>query len=172
VHPLERGSWVNAELVRQDVLRALERLQRFRLSARAIQREHQLGPEALPEWMLHHQPLKFGDDLAMPPERKIGLDPFLERGERQLVQVACFALDEGGMGQVIERWPADETERLAQEVCSLLAPPDREVVSPACEEALESLEIEFAIGHAKRVARSAAHDPWVIVLALEGPAQT
>ena len=61
--------------------------------------------------MLGDEPLEVGDDLRVPAEPKLDLEPVLEAGEPQLVQPRCLVA----------------RERLAVEVGERLAPPETRV---------------------------------------------
>ena len=50
-----------------------------RLAATAVQREHQVAPEALAKRLLPHEGLELLDELVGGPERKLRLDSGLER---------------------------------------------------------------------------------------------
>ena len=52
----------------------------------------------------------------MPTEREVGLDPLLERGEAQLVEPLDGGARERLVGEVGERRPAPQAERLAEEL--------------------------------------------------------
>ena len=70
---LRRG--LEAELLRQVRARLLVRAKRFRLTARAVEREHVLRAEALVDRKLLAQHLQLRDQLGVASERELRLDP-------------------------------------------------------------------------------------------------
>src|SRR5262249_50306142 len=60
------------------------------LATRAVQRGHQLAPEALAQWLLGEQHLQLGDELLMSIALKVGLDPLLECLQAELLQTCCL----------------------------------------------------------------------------------
>ena len=69
----------------------------------------------LTQWMLCDEPLELADELGVPAELEVGLDPALERGEPQLLQPRDRRLREALVGDVGQRRPAPQSQRLAQE---------------------------------------------------------
>ncbi len=72
-------------LVQQPPARAVD-LERVCLAAAAIEGQHQLAAQTLPQRLLAHEPLELGNQLRVPAERELGLDPLLERGQPLLLQ--------------------------------------------------------------------------------------
>src|SRR6476619_6655488 len=72
-------------LVQQPPARAVD-LERVCLAAAAIEGQHQLAAQAFPQWLLAHEPVELGNQLRVAPQRELGLDPLLERGQPLLVQ--------------------------------------------------------------------------------------
>ena len=62
--------------------------ERLRLSARAVQREHQVSAKLLAERMLTHELLELADQLPVLAELEVGLDATLERDQPKRFQ-AC-----------------------------------------------------------------------------------
>ena len=64
--------------------------------------------------MLGDQRTELADELGVAAERKVGLDPFFEREQAQLLQARDLG-DEGALvGEVGQRVAAPERKRLAQ----------------------------------------------------------
>ena len=78
---LQGRAGVDAELLHQRMPRVLERLERLRLSPGAIQREHELSAEPLPERMRPHERLELAGQGRVSTAGEVGLDPLLERRE-------------------------------------------------------------------------------------------
>jgi hypothetical protein len=77
---------IDPELSGEHLTRPLVRRERVTLAARAVQGHHQVSPRPLPERMVGDERLQFGDELVMPPERQVGADPLLDRGDPLLFQ--------------------------------------------------------------------------------------
>jgi hypothetical protein len=116
----------------------LIRLQRLRLSARPIQREHHLRTQALAKGVLTHEPLELAHERRLPALREILLDALLEAGKPELLEAGDLRLGEALIGKLGQRRPAPERECLAR---ALLG------------QALEAIEIELALGDPQAVAR-------------------
>ena len=114
----ERLARLEAELVDQRSPRTLVHGERVRLSSRAVEREHQLRAEPLPERLLRDQLLELADELAVSAEREIGVDPVFERRESKLVEADDLRLRERLPGEIGERGPAPQRERRPQAVGS------------------------------------------------------
>ena len=82
--PLElaqRRTGFDPELFDEVLATALEGVERVGLSPAAVEREHQLSPQALAERMLRGQGFQLGNELAVAAEREIGLDAVFERAQ-------------------------------------------------------------------------------------------
>jgi hypothetical protein len=98
--PVEPAAGLDAQLLVQDPTGAVEGLEGIRLPARAVQRQHQLAPQPLPERMPGYQPLQLPDQPAMGPQGEIGLDAVLQRGQAQRLQAGPFGLQSGHLVEV------------------------------------------------------------------------
>ena len=121
-------------------------------------REHEVTPQAFAVRVVVDEPLQLVDQLGIPAEREVGLDPVLERGQAQVVQPLC--LDQ--QGAVL----ADPRERRATPQVQGQAQPRRRGASRSALERLVALPREplepcrvdvMAIG-IERVATDAAPD--------------
>ncbi len=91
MQPREFRRRIDAELVCEDLPRPLERRQRIRLPSFAIQRQHQLSPEArLAEGMTGEERLRLSPPLARSGRSPADLDPFLLGGEPQVIEPRRF----------------------------------------------------------------------------------
>ena len=61
--------------------------------------------------MLRDERLELADDVAVPPELEVGLDPLLERGDAKLLQPSDLGLRELLERELGERGPTPELER-------------------------------------------------------------
>ena len=100
LEPLELRSRLDPQFLDEPVSSLLIRLESLRLTARAIEREHQLPARGLAERVLPHERLELTDDVAVATELEVGLDPFLEGDEAQLLQPPDLALRELLEGEV------------------------------------------------------------------------
>ena len=118
-----------------------------------------LRAEPLAQRMLRDQRLELADDVAVMPERQVGLDPPLERGEAQLLEaralVPCERLRELG-----QRGPAPERERVAQQLARLLGHrPCASACASVGDRALEAGEVELVVADLEQVAGSTRVEP-------------
>ena len=128
---LERRARIDAELLDERAARVPVDVQRLCLAARTVEREHQLGTEALAERVGGDELLQLSHDVRVPAEGKIGLDPALERGQAQLLEPRDRRLRERLVGEVGKRWPAPEREGLTQRLGCLGGFPGPSARSPA-----------------------------------------
>ena len=108
------GARLDPELVERGP-RVAVRLQRLRLPARAVQREHQLAAQPLAMRMLRDQRLQLADELGVPAQRQVGLDPLLERRQPQLLEPAALDPRERLLAELRQRRAAPQRQRLAQQ---------------------------------------------------------
>ncbi len=146
--------------------------QRLRLAVRAVQRQHQLGGEALAVGMLRPEHLQLADHLPVPSEGEVGLDPFLERPEPQLLETIDVGGRERLVGEVGQRRAPPQRERLPDAVGRGARVAAREL--PACllHAAFEAVGVELTVRDAEQVSAAAGLQPApALVRTVEGPAQ-
>ena len=85
---LQRRARLEAESSTSDSARVSVALERLGLSARAVEREHQLATQPLPVGILGDQCLELPDQIGVASEREIGLDPLLHRCQPQVRRAA------------------------------------------------------------------------------------
>ena len=120
LEPLELRAGLDAQLLDEARAGVLVGVERFRLPARAVEREHELAAERLAERVLSDQRLELADDVAVPPELEIRLDPLLERDESKLLEPSDLGLRELLERELGERRAAPELERACEELAPLL----------------------------------------------------
>ena len=81
VQPPQRLPGVDAELGGEQVADPPVGGQRVGLPAAAVQRQHELTVQPLPQRMFGDQLLQFGGDRVVPAKRQVSLDPALPGGE-------------------------------------------------------------------------------------------
>jgi hypothetical protein len=79
VELLEAPTWIYPELVDEHATRIVVDLKGFGLSARSVQREHQLPAKTLAQGVLLDEYLELADELGARSARKLGLDAVFER---------------------------------------------------------------------------------------------
>jgi hypothetical protein len=104
----------DAELVDERVSCRLVGRERLGLTAAAVQAQHQLAMNALPQWMLGGERLELANDLGVTAGGKIGVDPLLEGGEPQLLETTDLGLRERLVSEIGERRTAPNGKRLTQ----------------------------------------------------------
>ena len=77
----QRLPGIDPELVGEQIADTPVSGQRVGLPAAAVQRQHELAVQPLPQRMVGDQPLQFGGDRAVPAKRQVSLDPGLPGGE-------------------------------------------------------------------------------------------
>ena len=77
---------LEADLLDQPGPRGAVGLQRLRLAAVAVEREHELAAQPLAQRMLAHERLQLADHARVVAERELRLDAQLDRRQPQLLQ--------------------------------------------------------------------------------------
>ena len=139
---------LDAELFDKRAASVLVGIERLRLPARAVESEHQLRAEAFAERVQFDERTEFPYQLRMPSELEIRFAPPLQGREAQLLQTRDLCPREPVIGEVGERRPAPERERLPQRLGAALR-----------DERLEALEIELSLLDAEQVAARLRRDP-------------
>jgi hypothetical protein len=110
----QRLPGVDAELAGEQIAHAPVGGQCFRLPAAAVQRQHQLAVQPLPQRMPGGQLFQLGGERVVPAQRQVGVDPGLQRGQPQLLQPGRLGPGERIAVQVGQYRAAPQTQRLAQ----------------------------------------------------------
>ena len=118
----QRFSGIDAELTGEQVAGALVGGERLCLPAAAVQRQHELAVQPLPQRMVGGQLLQFGSEGIVAAQGQVGVDPGLEGGQPQFLQAGRFGAGERVVGQVSEYRAAPPGQRLAQRPSSLCVP--------------------------------------------------
>ena len=112
---LQAHARLDPEFVHEQRPRTPVDLERLRLSAGAVERPHQRRSERLPVGVLAHEGLQLGDQFGVPAQFQIGLQPTLERSQAKLLKAEDLGLEERLRGEVCERGPPPQRERVSQE---------------------------------------------------------
>ena len=101
------------------------RLERLGLTPRSVERQHELDRSRSRSGWRATSVSSSADELGVAAEREVGVDTLLERAEPQLLEPRDLGLGERLVGEVGERRPAPQRERLAELLRAALggAPP-------------------------------------------------
>ena len=91
-------------------------LERFSLTARSVEAQHQLRPHAFSERMLLDQRLQLTDELGVAAPSDVTLDPFLETRETELVQAGDLGLGEALVCELGEGRPTPQRQRFVETI--------------------------------------------------------
>ena len=118
--------------------------ERVGLAAGAVERQHQLAAQALPQRMCLDQRLELPGDLGVAADREIGLDALAEAADPQILQPRDLGLREALVGDVGERRPAPQLERRAERRRGVPRHAARQLLAPAPQLRLEAVGVERA----------------------------
>lgn len=125
----ERGRRRETEALVEHAVAVLVDLQRLRGATAAVQREHQLAAEPLPQWMRGKQRLRLADDLLVATCGQTLLQQLLQRVRVQLQQPGALGPGPVQLDHVLERVATPQRQRLGE-------PPGR-------QEPLEGHEVDL-----------------------------
>ena len=111
---------LDPELVDEAGARILVDLERLRLPARPVEREHALPAKRLAQRVLTHERFELPDHVAVQPELELGVDALADHDEAQLLESPNLGLCEVVEGKLGERRTAPERERCGQALPPLL----------------------------------------------------
>ena len=132
---------VDPEVVLQHPPEALERLQRLRMPAAAVEREHQLPSQPLPERMAADERVELGDELRMTAERQLGVDALLLARQVLLDEPRLLQPSER-LVELGERRAAPQRERTPQRGGGIVRAAVRERFAPLGMQLLEGTQVE------------------------------
>jgi hypothetical protein len=114
VEPAQLGAGLDADLLDQRGPGRAVGLERVGLAAAAVQREHPLRVQPLAQRLCEHQRLELADHVAVASRLEVALDRELGGAQPQLFQPADLGGGERLAGDVVERGPAPQRQRLAR----------------------------------------------------------
>jgi hypothetical protein len=155
---LQTWARLDPELRDQPFPRRAVRLERLRLPAGAVQRDHQLAAQALSVGVLSGQRLQFADDGGMSAQSERRLDPLLDGEEAQLLQPPTLGAREVLEEEVGEGRSAPEREGVLHDGQGLLGLVGGERIDPLVEEPLEADAVDAFGIDPEDVARGAGHE--------------
>jgi hypothetical protein len=115
LQPLQRRGRVDAQLLGQHRAGLLVDAQRVRLPPGAVQRQHQLPAPPLPPRLGGHQRLQLADQLCVAAGGEPELGQLLDRGPPQLLQAGGLGLRPGLVGELRQRRPPPQPQRLPEQ---------------------------------------------------------
>ena len=130
----------------------VEDLERLRLPAAPVQRQHQLPAQPLAQRVAAYQPVQLGDQLGVVAEHQLRLDPLLQAGELLLCQPALLEPREGLL-ELRQRRPSPQLQRFAQRRRGVAGPAVGQRLPTAGVELLEPVEVERVPLELDQVAR-------------------
>ena len=133
-------------------------VERLALPPRAVEREHELRPQALAVRMRGDQRLQLAGHLGVTSELEVGVDSVLDRGEAQVVEPAAFDLGEGLSSELRQSRPAPERDRLADRVRGAVRSARGERGATVPDEALEADQVDGLRLHLEQVAGCTRHE--------------
>jgi hypothetical protein len=165
--PLQAGARLDPELVDEQRSRLLVGGERFGLAPRPVEGKHGLAAQALPVGMRGDERLELADEVGPVPRPQVGVDPPLEGDQAQLLEPGDLRLGELLVGEVGERAPVPEAERLAERRRGERILPARSQRLCLPHQAFEPVQVELVGADLEQVARRPRADP----LGAERPAQ-
>ena len=114
LEPPEVGTGFHAELLDQLGAGGVEFPQGLGLSARTVQRQHHLGPEAFPQWMFGDEHPERRDGLLVVTQQQPGIDLLLEGGGPQLSKALDLGHGKRLLRHILQRFPPPQVQRRAQ----------------------------------------------------------
>ena len=149
---------LDAELVDEHPPRRRERVERLRLAVGAIEREHQLRAQSLPQWVRRDQTLELANQLAVTAEREPRLDVVFDRRDTELFEPPDRICGEALVADICQRRPAPEPDRLRERVRRRLRAPGGELRASTLHELLEPIQVELTRLEAHEIAGRSRHD--------------
>ncbi len=116
MHAAQERARLEAELLDEQLPALAIDLERLRLPTGAVEREHQLRPEPLPERMLANERLELRDEVGVSADRELRLGAFLEQCEVELLEARDLLLGERLVAELGERLAAPEGECLVEQL--------------------------------------------------------
>ena len=114
LEPFELRTGFEAELAGERFPRRAIRGERVGLTARPVEREHELGARALPQRLRSDEGFELRHELGVAAERKVCVHALLHRCDPQLLEAGDVGLGERLVGEIHERRAAPEGEGVAQ----------------------------------------------------------
>jgi hypothetical protein len=141
VQATQLGAGLDADFSHQQVARAAVGPERLRLPAEPVERKHAHAVEPLAQQLLSDQRLRFAHHLGGAARFEVLLEGELDGVEAGLLEAADLKRGERLGGDVVERRPAPQRERLARRAVG--------------DQALEAMGVDLALPEPQLVAVAA-----------------
>ena len=164
---LEDGTRLEPELLVEHAPGAAVDLEGLRLSACAVEREHQLASQPLPQRMLRDQRVELSDQGRVAADLEFGVDSRFERRQPQLFETLDLDARDRFESQVGARRPAPQRQRFAENVGRALGIAFRQRPTTLRDGVLEQVEVELAGLDSQQVARSPGDDAGMLPVRAE-----
>jgi len=105
---LQTRARLDPQLLDEHPTPLLEHLERLRLPAGAVEREHQLLPEPLAKRVLADERFELAGELRGRSRLEVGVEPLFKQCQPQLLEPGDLALRERLVGELLEGRPAPE----------------------------------------------------------------
>ena len=155
---LQFARGLDAELLHEQRAHTPVRREGLGLSPGAVEREHPVSPEALPQRVLRDEQVELGHHLVGTPERELRFGAVLERDEAYLLEAGDLGLREGRVREVGERRSAPQRQRVVEAARSRLRVAGRQRGGALAHEALEAPAVQPIRRDAQHVAGAVRHE--------------
>ncbi len=142
---LQGWARVEAEILREGFAGFAIDLERIRLAAAAVEREHPLLEEPLAIRLVGRERLELGDDSVVAAARELRVEAKLERAEPQLLEPLGLGGSASLVRQIGESRASPDRERLPEVVGRVFRAAGLESRPAALERALEAVEVELVL---------------------------
>ena len=110
----QRLARLDPQLLDERPSSVLVDVQRLRLTVATVEGEHELRAQPLLQWVLRDKRLELRDEVDVPAERQVDVDPLDQRAQAKLLEPTDFVLGERLVGELCEWRAAPHRERFAQ----------------------------------------------------------
>lgn len=155
---LERPPGLETELFHQRAPRVLIGLQRLRLASTPVEGQHQLPARALAQRVAGDEGFELGDEISLASEREVGVDPFLDGRQAQLLEPGDLLRRERLECEVGERRAAPQLQRLTKQHFGVACRAFGQGGSALRQHRGEVLRVELSGLESEHVARRLRHE--------------
>ena len=152
-------AWLDRQLVDQQRADGAVALQRVGLPAAAVQGEHQLPPESLPQRMFGHELSEFGAQHRVQPGGQLRLDAVLDHHEAERFEPLHLEPGERLGLQVSERTAAPQGLRFPQQGRGPVRVAVGERLPPGGRPVIERVQVQLAVRDPQHVTGRPGEQP-------------
>ncbi len=136
-------SRLDPELLDERLSSVLVDVKRLCLTAATVEGEHQLAAQTLLQWVLSDERLELADEVEVPAERQVDVDPLDQRVQAKLFEPPDLMLGERLVRELGERRAAPHRERFAQQQRCTFRVAGRMRCAPVREAMTEPVDVEL-----------------------------